>query len=127
MAAEHPDKELDLYAIEPHLSQMAGFHEGGVVCIERAGRPWRLAIIRELDEHRVVTQNGFEYERTTGRRLPLDTPSKDVLRALNQERLEYLMVRDFLDDMTRLKPRELSKQQVLRMVSLARAYRASRS
>ena len=124
-ALKSADEER-LTHIEKNLDSLAGYHPGGMVCIERNGRPWRIATLAAIDGQQATIRNGFVYDRATGKRLIPEAPSKDEMRPLTRERLEYLMVLEFVDRISKLRPSVLRKEHVLRLAPLARSYNGIR-
>lgn len=108
------------------IARRAGDHReyqvGGYVCIERKGNPWRVTTLAALTDAQATTENGYIYDRSTGRRLVPDTPSHDKLRPLTQDRIDSLVVCEFLDLAARLKYATCTDGQIQQLVPLAYSF-----
>lgn len=81
---------IDLLEMLNTLEEPSAFHIGQVVCIERSGRPWRLARIQALSDTSLTVETGHEYAVDTG--LPYDDSTGRRLLLLKREHVEYLLM-----------------------------------
>lgn len=95
---------IDLLEIAQQGGDYREYRVGGYVCIERKGTPWRVTTLAALDDEQATTQNGYIYSRTSGKRLFPEVLSHDELRPLTRDRIDSLVVREFLELASRLKP-----------------------
>ncbi|WP_041230801.1 hypothetical protein [Deinococcus peraridilitoris] len=119
VTAEAPIKLLE---VARHLPELSRYAPGNLLCIERRGRPWRLAWIREADAGTVTTANGFVYDRMSGVRLVPAEGGTDTACPLTLERLEYLMVLEFLKCAEKIRPAHLPASRVQSFAPVARAF-----
>ncbi len=110
---------IDILALAQRAGEYREYQVGGYVCIERKGAPWRVTTLAGLDELQATTENGYVYDRKTGRRLVPDVPSHDELRPLTRDRLDSLVVREFLDLAARLKYSTCTDGEIEQLVPLA--------
>lgn len=90
--------------------------------IERRGRPWKLTRVTSMTERTVITEGGFEYDRSTGFRLDRpDFPERVV--TVSPAGLDFLAVREFMEDLSRLQMHHLTPEQVQAAAPLARELR----
>jgi len=110
---------IDILELAQHAGEHREYQVGGYVCIERKGTPWRVTTLAELDEVHATTENGYVYDRRTGKRLVPEVPSRDELRPLTRDRMDSLVVREFLDLAARLKYSTCTDKQIEQLVPLA--------
>ncbi|GGK19348.1 hypothetical protein GCM10008955_10970 [Deinococcus malanensis] len=121
-AARPAELPIKLLEVARHLPEHSRYEPGGLVCIERRGRPWRLAWIHSADSATVTTLNGYVYDRTSGKRLIPAEPTHDKACPLTQDRLDYLMVLEAQKRAEKLKPAHLPADHVRKFAPLAQAY-----
>ncbi|UBV44114.1 hypothetical protein LAJ19_15005 (plasmid) [Deinococcus taeanensis] len=116
------EASIQLPEVARHLSERSRYEPGGLVCIERRGRPWRLAWIHSADSTTVTTVNGYVYDRSSGRRLIPAEATSDRACPLTKDRLDYLMVLEAQKRVEKLKPAHLPEDHVRKFAPIARAY-----
>ena len=113
---------INIFELAQGASEYREYRVGGYVCLDRKGTPWRVTRLAALDEQQATTENGYVYDRRTGRRLVPDVPSHDELRPLTRDRIDSLVVREFLDLASRLKHSKCSDKQIEQLVPLAYSF-----
>lgn len=95
---------------------------GSIACLLRGGRPWRLVRILEADAETLTTENGYVYARDGGRRLVPNKPSRDELHALTRDRLDYMLVLEFVERAAKLHLGGADSPEIRRLLPLALNY-----
>jgi hypothetical protein len=113
---------IDILEVARQADDFREYQVGGYVCIERKGTPWRITTLAGLDDLQATTENGYVYDRRTGKRLVPEVPSRDELRPLTRDRIDSLVVREFLDLAARLKYSTCSDKQIEQLVPLAYSF-----
>lgn len=98
-------KEFDLLSIADNLDELSGPFVGGLICIERRGRPWRVQALTEVTPASVTTTSNHQYEAATGK--PMFDSKEFCLRPLTRENLDYLILAEGLRVAGKLKPNAL--------------------
>lgn len=114
--------KIDLLELVKRAEDHRHFRVGGCACLERKGKPWRVLHVAAVDDDTVTTQNGYVYNRSSGKRLVPAEPSRDELRPLTREAIEYLIVQEFLETASRLKLMSCSDQQLRKFTPLALSF-----
>ncbi len=117
-----PSAPIDIFELAQRAGDYREYRVGGYVCIERKRSPWRVTTLAGLDELQATTENGYVYDRRTGKRLVPDVPSHDELRPLTRDRMDSLVVREFLDLAARLKYSTCTDRQIEQLVPLAYSF-----
>lgn len=113
---------IDILELAKRAGDSREYQVGGYVCIERKGTPWRVTTLAGLDELQAITENGYVYDRRTGKRLVPDVPTRDELRPLTRDRIDSLVVREFLDLAARLKYSTCTDREIEQLVPLAYSF-----
>ncbi|GGL95007.1 hypothetical protein GCM10010840_36340 [Deinococcus aerolatus] len=93
-----------------NLDEIAGYHVGGMVCIERQGKPWKINRVAALEGFTLTTETGHTYSVTTGE--PLYDGKGICMRALTRERANYIMGIVFKKDADKIDLTKLSAGQL---------------
>lgn len=112
-------REYDLLWVDANLETVAGFFVGGLVCVERRGRPWRIEVLTDVTPTSVTTRNGYAYDSATGQ--PLFETKEFCLRPLVRENLDYLILLEGLRVAEKLKANALKPAERAELMSAARA------
>ncbi len=112
-------REFDLLAIAADLEQVAGPFVGGLVCIERRGRPWRIDVLTEVTATSVTTRSGHVYDFATGQ--PQFETKEFCLRPLMRENLDYLILVEGLRVADKLKANALTSAERAELMPAAQA------
>ncbi|UQN08756.1 hypothetical protein [Deinococcus sp. QL22] len=112
-------REYDLLAVAANLEEVAGAFVGGLVCVERRGRPWRIEALIEVTPTSVTTGGGYIYDLATGQ--PQFETGSFCLRPLTREKLDYLILAEGLRVADKLKPNELKLAERAELMPAARA------
>lgn len=115
-------RPIDILEIAQQADDHREYRVGGYVCIERKGVPWRVTTLAALDDRQATTHNGYVYSRTSGKRLVPDVPCHDELRPLTRDRIDSLVVREFLELAGRMKPSMCSDKQIEQLAPLAYSF-----
>ena len=107
---------IDILELAKRVGGFREYQVSSYVCIKRKGTPWRVKTLAGLDERQATAQNGYVYDRRTGKRLVLDVPSHDELRPLTRDRVDSLVVREFLDLTAHLKYSTCTDKQIEQLV-----------
>lgn len=113
---------IDIFEFAQRAGDYREYQVGGYVCIERKGTPWLVTTLAALTGQQATTHNGYVYDRRTGKRLVPDVASHDELRPLTQDRIDSLVVREFLDRAARLKHSACTDKQIEQLVPLAYSF-----
>jgi len=113
---------IDILEIAQRAGDDKEYQVGGYVCIERKGRPWLVTTLAALAEQQATTENGYIYDRRTGRRLVPAAPTYDELRPLTRDRIDSLIVREFLNLAAHLKHSACTDKQIEQLVPLAYSF-----
>lgn len=113
---------IDILELAQRAGDSSEYQVGDYVCIERKGMPWRVTTLSGLDEVQATTENGYVYDRRTGKRLVPEVPSRDELRPLTRDRIDSLVVREFLHLAARLKYSTCTDKQIEQLVPLAYSF-----
>ncbi|MFC4426982.1 hypothetical protein [Deinococcus navajonensis] len=111
-------REYDLLSVGANLEELAGPFVGGLVCIERRGRPWRIEALTEVTPTSVTTTSGYAYDPATGK--PQFETKEFCLRPLTRENLDYLIVVEGLRVAEKLKPNALKAKERAALLPAAR-------
>lgn len=102
-------RAYDLLDLPDQLEEVAGPFVGGLVCITRRKRPWRIDTITDLTPTTISTASGYSYAAATGE--PLFESKEHALEPLTPENLAYLTLVEGLRVAEKLKPTALSAQE----------------
>lgn len=112
-------REYDLLWVAANLERVAGPFVGGLICIERRGRPWRIEALTELTPTSVTTASGYAYDLATGQ--PQFETKEFRLRPLTRENLDYLILVEGLRAAEKLKPNVLKPAERAELMPASRA------
>lgn len=99
-------RTYNLLELPEQLHQVAGPFVGGLVCITRRGRPWRIDTVTAVTPRTITTDSGFTYAAATGE--PLFETKKHALEPLTQANLAYLLLAEGLRVAEKLKVNALT-------------------
>lgn len=110
---------VDILEVARHFEEQLEYHPGALVCLERKGRPWLVTSLITTDAYTITTVSGHVYDRVSGVRVSPECAFRSIVRPLTRERLDYLLVREFLSQAEKLKMRDLPFTHVARLVPIA--------
>ncbi|MFK7604019.1 hypothetical protein ACI3L1_17610 [Deinococcus sp. SM5_A1] len=109
----------DLLSLAEKFEEVAEFYVGGLICIERRHRPWRIQKITDVTENSIMTESGFAYDPGTGS--PLFETKEHWLKPLTSARLQYVIVMEFLKASEKIKVNALTPEEIEGLLPAARA------
>lgn len=101
---------LDLFQIAADLEALSAYGLGGLVCVERRKRPWRIQRVTEETQSVLTLDSGHAFDRVSGR--PLFETKELWLRQLTRERLDYIFVVEAFKAVEKIKPNVLAPEEV---------------
>ncbi len=112
------DDAINILDVLNHLEDVAGLHVGGLVCVERRGRPWKINRVARRDATTITTSSGHTYAAVDG---APQFPTKELrLRPLTRDRAEYLLLVTFKKQADRLDLARLTAEQCAALLPAAR-------
>ncbi len=103
------DDSINILDVLDRLEEVAGLHVGGLVCIERRGRPWKINRVARRDATTITTASGHTYAALDG--TAQFTSLDQRLRPLTRDRAESLLLIAFKKQADRLDLARLTAEQ----------------
>lgn len=103
-------EKIHILDIIANLDELAGYQVGGLVCIERQGKPWKINCVATTKGLTLTTVTGHAYSVTTGR--PLDDAKGLCLQPLTLQRAQYIMAIEFKKAADKIDLSRLSEKQL---------------